>query len=419
MNAPSEVSDGATPAWEAAKRVGFRFAFALFVLLYAPAPLGSVPLVDRLASAYLRGRLAVGALVAAHVLHIAAPVGTTYTGDGVLGWVLLGVEVSVATVVCAIWSVWASRDRGYPCLREGLRVYLRFMLASIMLGYGLAKVFCVQFPAPSNVTLLKSFGESPPMDLLWILMGASRGYQVVSGLAEVLGAVLLVFRRTTMLGALVLVGVLANVVALNVFYDVPVKIYSGTLLLTALFLLLPEARRLATFFVSNAAVEAREDLSLFASRRGRLVAMIAKLAFVVGVALPMGWRTFSQSRAQVTTSVGPLAGFYTADGPVDPVADPKRWTGVEFTGQFLYVRNANGGFARFLVLRYDAETQTVTFYDRGRNETYTLVADLRDPKHVTLSGTVQGDQVNARLQRTDPSRSLLVGHGIRWVMEPR
>jgi hypothetical protein len=293
------------------------------------------------------------------------------------------------------------------------------MLAAIMLGYGLAKVFCVQFPAPSNVTLLKSFGETPPMDLLWILMGASRGYQIVSGLAEVLGAVLLVFRRTTTLGALVLVGVLANVVALNVFYDVPVKIYSGTLLLTALFLLLPEARRLATFFVSNSAVGPRDDVTLFSSPRGRLVATIAKLAFVVGVAVPMAWRSYNQSRAQMTTSVGPLAGFYTADGPVDAAADPMRWTGVEFTGQFLYVRNANGGFARFLVVGYDVETQTVTFYDRARNEAYTLVADLRDPKHVTLSGTVQGDPVDARLQRTDPSRSPLVGHGIRWVIEPR
>jgi hypothetical protein len=47
------------------------------------------------------------------------------------------------------------------------------------------------------------------------------------------------------------VGVLSNVVALNFSYDVPVKLFSSHLLGMALFLLIPDARRLVNVFFLN------------------------------------------------------------------------------------------------------------------------------------------------------------------------
>lgn len=70
-------------------------------------------------------------------------------------------------------------------------------------------------------------------------MGYSRTYTIFAGAGEVIGGVLLFFRRTTTLGALILCGVLANVVALNFSYGIPVKIFSSLLLLLAYFWSLP------------------------------------------------------------------------------------------------------------------------------------------------------------------------------------
>jgi hypothetical protein len=249
-------------------------------------------------------------------------------------------------------------------------------------------------------------------------MGASPGYQVFGGLAEVLGATLLVFRRTVTLGALLLAGVLTNVVALNLFYDVGVKLYSITLLATAVFLVLPEAPRLLRFFLSEDRVPARRELPLFRSRRGVLAAVLGKGAFLVGVAAPMAWRDYDASRAQRTSSAGPLAGFYTADAPADASGTSHRWTAVEFVGPYFYVRRADGRGARYLVSGYDAKSSSVTLYERARNASYTLAADLREPE-LTLAGTIEGELVDARLQRAAPSRLLLPSHGIRWVIEPR
>src|ERR1039458_10512050 len=60
-------------------------------------------------------------------------------------------------------------------------------------------------------------------------------------------------RRT--LAILLTFGVMSNVLMLNFCYDVPRKIYSTHLVLMALFLLLPDVRRLIDFFIRNRRTE--------------------------------------------------------------------------------------------------------------------------------------------------------------------
>ena len=71
------------------------------------------------------------------------------------------------------------------------------------------------------------------------------------GGTEILSGVLLLFRRTTTLGALVTLIVAGNVMAINYCYDEPAKLLSTTLVLMALFLLAKDIRRLINFFFLN------------------------------------------------------------------------------------------------------------------------------------------------------------------------
>ena len=82
-------------------------------------------------------------------------------------------------------------------------------------------------------------------------MQASKPYELFGGGGEVLGGLLLFHRRTALLGALVSIGVMANVCALNWLYGVPVKLFSTHLLLTAALLLLPHRHNLWALFVQN------------------------------------------------------------------------------------------------------------------------------------------------------------------------
>jgi hypothetical protein len=124
-----------------------------------------------------------------------------------------------------------------------------------MVGYGLVKVLKLQFPFPKVYRLYQPFGEASPMGLLWTFMGYSTAYNIFTGSLEVIGGMLLCFRRTRLLGALIVVAVMSNVVMLNFTYDVPVKLFSTHLLLIAILIILPDAKRLANFFLFNKPVK--------------------------------------------------------------------------------------------------------------------------------------------------------------------
>src|SRR6185436_5234324 len=109
-----------------------------------------------------------------------------------------------------------------------------YQLFAQMLSYGIAKVLKLQFAAIGPIGLLRTYGEDSPMRLLWAFMGHSRPYNWFIGLSEVVGGVLLLFRRTTTLGALLLIAVMTNVVMLNLCYDVPVKLHASHLLIAAI-----------------------------------------------------------------------------------------------------------------------------------------------------------------------------------------
>ena len=93
-------------------------------------------------------------------------------------------------------------------------------------------------------------------------MGSSTTYVVLAGVAETVGGALLLFPRLATLGALIVVPVMANVVLMNFCYDIPVKIHSSHILGLTLFLLLPEARRLADVIVFGRPVEAARHVSI-------------------------------------------------------------------------------------------------------------------------------------------------------------
>ncbi len=81
----------------------------------------------------------------------------------------------------------------------------------------------------------------------------SSGYQRLTGAAEVFAGVLLFAKRTTLLGSLLGVIFMSQVFALNVFFDVPVKLFSFALLMSCVGLAFPDGGRLVSFFVLNRA----------------------------------------------------------------------------------------------------------------------------------------------------------------------
>ena len=204
-----------------------------------------------------------------------------FPGDnhfGVLFYLLL---LLVALIGAIIWSILDKKRQDYNRLRYWFSLYLRYMLAITLFTYGFDKLIPVQMVFPNIENLLRPMGESNRFLTLWNFMGVAPGYQMVTGTTEIIAALLLFNRRTIALGCIVALVVLINVVSLNIFYNVVVKLFSMQLLLYTFFLLYPYLRRLFRLFFTGQSVSlAMRNYQLRSPGKNR-----ALTAVLVGVPL--------------------------------------------------------------------------------------------------------------------------------------
>lgn len=93
---------------------------------------------------------------------------------------------------------------------------LRWHVALSLFVYGFAKT--VQFSPTSDIA--DPVNSLTGQQLMWAFYGYSIGYAKFLGIMEVLGAGLLLFRRTLLLGCLVVTTVLVNVIAQDIAFGV-------------------------------------------------------------------------------------------------------------------------------------------------------------------------------------------------------
>jgi hypothetical protein len=104
------------------------------------------------------------------------------------------------------------RVKPYPQLLDWLRYFCAFMLYM----YGVSKLSHLQFNM-SSVLAQRSVGSLNGYELTWFYYGYSRVYASVLGLRQVAGATLLLFRKTTLLAAAIMLPVMANILLINMF----------------------------------------------------------------------------------------------------------------------------------------------------------------------------------------------------------
>ncbi len=410
--------------WGPVKRVLFRFVCAYFVLYSFPFPLEYIPYSDVVVGSYYDFWHTLVPWVGKHVFGVDITVFTNGSGDTTYDYVLAFCFAVLAAAATIVWTLLDRKRTHYARLYEWLRIYVRFSLAAAMVSYGAYKMIPTQFPAPSLDRLLQPFGDASPMGLLWTFIGASRSYEIFSGASEMLGGLLLIARRTTLLGALVSIGVLGNVVMLNFSYDVPVKLYSSHLLLMAVFLILPDLRRLANLFIFNRPVEPAEIRPLFRRVWLNRVALACRTLLLLGI-----------TGLALSQSIGALLGrapnsspFYgiwnveelEVDGQARPplLTDGSRWQRVIFdVPTVLAVQLMNESRERY-VLKLDLPKKV---FELGKRDDPKWKSALSF-KHagsglLTLEGSFDGHEIRAKLRRAEIPKFRLVHRGFHWINE--
>ena len=242
-----------TPVWPVWKKIIFRFFFVYFTFQMTPWTwLNSVPGVYYITQFYDKLMDWAVNLINAKMLHITKVlVPPNGSGDTSYGWSQVYLWLFLAITGCIIWSVFDWKRRNYAQLNYWLCLFARYYIAMFAFVYGILKLFALQMYFPSLHQLATPLGDLLPMRFSWLFIGYSTTYQVFSGAMEVLAGLLLLYRRTATIGIMLATAVFANVMMLNLSYDIPVKIFSMHLVLVCLFLLANESERLFYFFVLN------------------------------------------------------------------------------------------------------------------------------------------------------------------------
>lgn len=385
--------------WSFARRLAFRF-FCCYWLLYALPEGGRVSLIpfdDVTMKWWEKMWHAVVPWVATRVFGVTGQPATyfpTGSGDTTLQYVTNLLYVVVALAVMAVWSVLDRRRANYRTLDAWLRVLVRYTLAVTLFGYGFAKVFPLQFQPTPLRRFIEPYGAFSPMGVLWSFMGASVPYIIYTGCAEVLGGLLLIFRRTTTLGAMVSFVVMLNVAMLNYCYDVPVKLYSTNITLMALFLLAPDLRRLFDVFIRNRAA-APADLNPIAFQRrwlrgGMVVCWVAVVGFHLFTNIRGGWQGYKQAYRNPQRSA--FYGIYDVESGMN-------WSkvAIQLPNNALMVRKAD---------------DTMQVYQTSHAK-----LSQPDPEHLLLEGVYEGVPRTIRLRKADLSKYQLPARGFHWINE--
>jgi hypothetical protein len=416
--------------WSAATRLAFRFCF-IYLGWFCLATQISGSMLPNLAFPYRGlGRLApmrdVTHLVAQSVFGITVPLGDFSDGEPLFFWVQTFWIAVVSVLAVAVWTAFDRRGSRHSTLYSWFYLFVRVALAASLFEYGMTKLIPTQFPAPALTTLVTPVGELTLSALLWTSMGAAQPYEIFTGCIEVLSGVLLLIPRTTILGATLALAALTQVLALNLAYDIGLKLVTLHLIALAAFLLAPSVPRFIDFFVRHRPSEASTPPPL-PMRTPLAQRVILFLTIVLGAYALGMWAYINWTFWHVAGDKRPKSALYgiwnigqlSVDGEARPpeLYDyDRRWRRIIFdapdtvvfqrTDDSLASYGASIDTSRAAIALTKANTR-----NWGATFTYERPAEDR----LTIAGDMDGHRIEAHLRRVDFDEFPLLNSSFRWI----
>jgi len=268
------------------------FSLFIYIILYIfPFPLDYLPGVDYYILSYYKSlRDQINLWVGIHVLGLVdLKQQINGSGDTTFDYVMV-VTYSMVSVLLSM-ALWLFFRGNLPIEKtwRAVIIYSRYYLGITLISYGVAKFGEGQFPSPRLDSLEQLYGDFSPMGLAWRFFGYSATYKSFMGLAEIIPGLLLLFRRTTVLGALLAVAVTTNIVLVNFSFDVPVKLFSSHLLLFSFLVLSPFAADIFRFLVLNQPTQLRISTFPLQNKWVKISRILIKAYLVLLIPLSMGF----------------------------------------------------------------------------------------------------------------------------------
>lgn len=289
-----------------------------------------------------------------------------------------------------------------PSEKENRILYglVRWSVAFVLLIYGFAKLTHAQFTILDS-ELDKPMGHVSGFWLTWYYFGYSSVYGAVIALSQIAGAILLTFRKTTLLGACLLFPVVVNIVLVDIFYrvDLAALLMAIFVLIGLIILLLIHKQELIDLFW-------HQQNLLFAripsGRRFSAVKWIVRLTLILIAAGGAYWTANFNNRVPTI-----LDGTWDVVMVEPPIASQK------IPSTIFFERNRAGlcvfkfadGTYKSHNFEVDEKTRVLRIWqDRSRQGSAILEAHYKiSPHDLSLDGKFSGsdDEVTMNLQKRD------------------
>ncbi len=155
---------------------------------------------------------------------------------GILNYINLILVFGIALVVGSAWTFFDKKTLQYSKLYYWIRVLARYRLAYGMIGWGLKKAFPMQMVYPTVGMLNTPYVDMAEKKLYWSHVGVSFEYTVFLGFAEIIPGLLLLHRKTAVLGAALAAVVCFNICIANHAYDAGVAVPAAYFTLIGIFI---------------------------------------------------------------------------------------------------------------------------------------------------------------------------------------
>ena len=154
--------------------------------------------------------------------------------------------VVIAVVYALVWQARKTNNLSTLAFWQGL---IRYGVALDLAEFGWAKIFHRQLVMPLSKLDLpyNSFSSS---DIFWTFFSHSYVFGCIIAALQIGGAMLLLFHRTRLVGVFILLPILANILLMNIFYQIgsSVVIHTSIMMAGILYFLVVEFKRLKEFF---------------------------------------------------------------------------------------------------------------------------------------------------------------------------
>lgn len=134
-------------------------------------------------------------------------------------------------------------------LKQSIPTTFRFFMGINFLIYGLVKFWPGQFGDVTGTPHAERHSEG--FVLAWKFFGYSRIYEIFIGTGEVIAAILIMIPVTATLGAVIYLPIVANIVMVNICYEIGVADLSIVLMLMCLILLWIDRKKLIQIFFNE------------------------------------------------------------------------------------------------------------------------------------------------------------------------